>query len=210
MVSSPLVSVVIASYNRAQFVEDAIRSVQNQTLDDVEIIVVDDGSTDSTHNILNNFGESINVINQLNQGRSSARNTGVNNSKGDYIAFLDSDDTWLYDKLDKQLDLLMKQPQVGLAHTFSDVVDESGNVIRKYTDQRNKLYQRSMKSGYSYENLSENCIMFLSTVMVRRDCWESVGPMDINIPAFEDWDWYLRASRQFEISTLPEVLVHFR
>ena len=95
MVSYPLVSVVIASYNRAQFVEDAIRSVQNQTLDDVEIIVVDDGSTDSTHNILNNFGESINVINQLNQGRSSARNAGVNNSKGDYIAFLDSDDTWL-------------------------------------------------------------------------------------------------------------------
>ena len=101
MVSSPLVSVVIASYNRAQFVEDAIRSVQNQTLDDIEIIVVDDGSTDSTHNILNNFGKSINVINQLNQGRSSARNTGVNNSKGDYIAFLDSDDTWLDDKLDK-------------------------------------------------------------------------------------------------------------
>jgi glycosyltransferase involved in cell wall biosynthesis len=210
MVSSPLVSVVIASYNRAQFVEDAIRSVQNQTLDDIEIIVVDDGSTDSTHNILNNFGESINVINQLNQGRSSARNSGVNNSKGDYIAFLDSDDTWLYNKLDKQLDLLMKQPKVGLAHTFSDVVDESGNLIRKYTNQRNKLYHQSMKSGYSYENLSESCIMFLSTVMVRRDCWESVGPMDTDIPAFEDWDWYLRASRQFEISILPEVLVHFR
>lgn len=210
MVSSPLVSVVIASYNRAQFVEDAIRSVQNQTFDDVEIIVVDDGSTDSTHNILNNFGESISVINQLNQGRSSARNTGVNNSKGDYIAFLDSDDTWLYNKLAKQLDLLRKQPKVGLVHTFSDVVDESGNVIRKYTDQRNKLYQQSMKSGYSYENLSESCIMFLSTVMVRRDCWESVGFMDINIPAFEDWDWYLRASRKFEISILPEVLVHFR
>ena len=65
MVSSPLVSVVIASYNRAQFVEDAIRSVQNQTLDDIEIIVVDDGSTDSTHNILNNFGESIKVLKKL-------------------------------------------------------------------------------------------------------------------------------------------------
>ena len=131
MVSSPLVSVVIASYNRAQFVEDAIRSVQNQTLDDVEIIVVDDGSTDSTHNILNNFGESISVINQLNQGRSSARNTGVNNSKGDYIAFLDSDDTWLYDKLDKQLDLLSQQTKFGLAKSYSDGVDESSKVIRK-------------------------------------------------------------------------------
>ena len=210
MVLSPLVSVVIASYNRAQFIVDAIRSVQHQTVDDIEIIVVDDGSTDSTQNILNNFSESITVINQPNQGRSAARNNGVDNARGDFIAFLDSDDIWLHDKLDKQLDLLVTQSKVGLVHTFSDVVDASANLISKDTDQRNKLYQGSVKSGYSYESLSENCIMFLSTVMVRRDCWESVGPMDIDIPAFEDWDWYLRASRQTEISVLPEVLVHFR
>lgn len=210
MILSPLVSVVIASYNREQFIVDAIRSVQHQTVDDIEIIVVDDGSTDSTQQILNNFGDSINVINQPNQGRSAARNKGVNNARGDYIAFLDSDDIWLHDKLDKQLNLLVKQPKVGLVHTFSDVVDEHGVLIRKYTDQRYKLYHSSIKAGYSYESLSERCIMFLSTVMVRRDCWKRVGPMDADIPAFEDWDWYLRASRQTEISTIPEVLVHFR
>ncbi len=205
-----MVSVVIASYNRANFVFDAIRSAQQQTLDDIEIIVVDDGSTDSTQQVLDNFGDSINVIYQSNQGRSAARNRGVNAARGDYIAFLDSDDIWIHDKLDKQLALLVKEQNVGVVHTFSDVVDENGILIRKESDQRAKLYHRSIKAGYSYESLSRNCIMFLSTVMVRRNCWGRVGPMDTDIPAFEDWDWYLRASRETEIATIPEVLVHFR
>ena len=106
MILSPLVSVVIASYNREQFIVDAIRSVQHQTVDDIEIIVVDDGSTDSTQQILNNFGDSINVINQPNQGRSAARNKGVNNARGDYIAFLDSDDWWTPRKLEISYDFL--------------------------------------------------------------------------------------------------------
>tara|TARA_Y100001970_G_scaffold292598_1_gene434593 strand:+ start:768 stop:1736 length:969 start_codon:yes stop_codon:yes gene_type:complete len=210
MVNDPMVSVVIASYNRADFIYDSIVSVQNQTFTDKEIIVVDDGSTDDTRSILQEFGGQISVIYQSNQGRSAARNNGVMNAKGRLIAFLDSDDVWMHDKLDKQVDMLFDKSDVGLIHTFSDVIDSSGIFIPHESKLRQKLHTQSVKKGYSYESLSENCVMFLSTVMVRRDCWDDVGPMDITIPAFEDWDWYMRLSRKYNVGVIPEILVHFR
>ena len=208
--STPLVSVVIATYNRAHFIGEAILSVLDQTVQDSEIIVVDDGSTDATSQVLAQFGGRIQVVRQLNQGRSGARNSGVSIARADIIAFLDSDDIWMPDKLAEQLSLFDAQPAVGLAHTFSDVVDENGVVLRKQTRRRQHLYRDAVRRGYTYEGMSQQCTMFLSTVAIRRECWESVGLMDTNIPAFEDWDWYLRVALNTKIDTIPEVLVHFR
>ena len=208
--SAPLVSVIIAAYNRAQFVGQAILSALDQTVQDSEIIVVDDGSTDATSQVLSQFGDRIQIIRQINQGRSAARNAGVSIARADIIAFLDSDDMWMPDKLAKQLSLFDAHPAVGLAHTFSDVVDENGIRLRKQTRRRQHLYRDAVRRGYTYEGMSQQCTMFLSTVAARRECWDHVGPMDTNIPAFEDWDWYLRVAIKAKIGTIPETLVHFR
>lgn len=206
----PLISIVIATHNRAQFLGQAIRSALDQTVQGTEILVVDDGSTDSTPRVLRQFSDRISVIRQPNQGRSAARNTGVQQSCGDIIAFLDSDDIWLPEKLAKQLHEFERCASVGVVHTLSDVVDERGDLILDQTRRRMLLYHRALKRGYTYEGMSKECIMFLSTVAVRRQCWERTGPMDAGIPAFEDWDWYLRAAIQTEIATIRETLVHFR
>ncbi|MBU06236.1 MAG: hypothetical protein CL877_09855 [Dehalococcoidales bacterium] len=208
-INSP-VSVVIATHNRASFIGKAIHSVLRQTAPDMEIIVVDDGSVDSTPRVLAQFGNHISIIRQPNQGRSAARNVGVRHASGDIIAFLDSDDIWLPNKLAQQCSMFAGRPEVGLVQTLSDVIDENGIQLHEKTRLRQKLYRRALKRGYTYEGMSEECIMFLSTVAVRRECWDRVGPMDTNMPAFEDWDWYLRVALDTEIATIPETLVHFR
>jgi glycosyltransferase involved in cell wall biosynthesis len=204
------ISAIIATHNRAGLVGQAIRSALGQTVRPAEIIVVDDGSSDSTPQVLSEYGNDIRILRQPNQGRSAARNVGVKHAQGDIIAFLDSDDIWLPEKLEKQLVAFEASPRAGLVHTFSNVVDAKGTQLPRETRRRRQLYRRALKRGYTYEGMSQECIMFLSTVAVRRGCWGRVGSMDTAIPAFEDWDWYLRASMQTEIVTVPETLVHFR
>ena len=176
MLDNPTISVVISSYNRAEFIEAAIRSAQNQNYNDKEIIVVDDGSTDATRTVLNQFGTDIKVIHQNNQGRSASRNQGVKHANGRFIAFLDSDDVWTKDKLDKQISTFSCNQDIGLVHTFSDVIDANGILVPRESKLRKRLYQKSIQNGYTYESLSRNCLMFLSTVMVRKECWDKIGP----------------------------------
>ena len=111
MVRNPIVSVIIPTYNRAHLIDKAIKSVLNQTYQDFEIIVVDDGSTDNTNEVLKNFTDSRihYIFHTSNLGVSAARNTGIKTSQGEYIALLDSDDDWLPEKLDKQVDVLQNE-----------------------------------------------------------------------------------------------------
>lgn len=206
----PKVSVVISTYNRAHFVSDAIDSVLNQTFKDLEIVVVDDGSTDNTRQVLEKYGDSIHYVYQENKGRAEARNTGIKFAKGEYIAFLDDDDMWLPQKLEKQVVFLNAHPDIGLVHTFTKVIDEGGKPLRKATKHHLKLYKKAIKMGYAYEGMSQLCIMFLSTTMVRKWCFDKVGLFDPNIPAFEDWDFYLRLALKYPIGTIKESLVKFR
>src|SRR4030042_587586 len=120
----PKVSVIITTYNRVHFVCEAIDSVLNQTFKDFEIIVVDDGSTDNTKEALKRYSKNIFYIYQSNKGRSQARNTGLKVAKGDYIAFLDDDDIWVPHKLEKQVAFMDSNPNIGLVHTITEVIDE--------------------------------------------------------------------------------------
>ncbi len=208
--TNPQVSVVIATYNRAHLICQAIESIFKQTINDFEIIVVDDGSSDETAHVLAQFSNRIRVIRQPNRGRSAARNTGVKASQGEIIAFLDSDDLWLPTKLEKQLTKFQDSPEFGVVQTLSSLIDIDGQLLKWPSRARRRLYQRALRHGYTYEAMSRECIMFLSTVAVRRECWVRIGPMDENIPAFEDWDWYLRAARVTKIATVPESLVLYR
>jgi glycosyltransferase involved in cell wall biosynthesis/protein-L-isoaspartate O-methyltransferase len=206
----PKVSVIIATYNRSGFVCDAIDSALKQSFKDCEIIVVDDGSTDDTKQVLSKYGSSINYLYQDNQGRASARNSGIKLAKGEYLAFLDDDDIWVPDKLQKQVEFLNSHPNIGLIHTFTETIDEQKNLLRNHTQNMLKLYKTALKIGYTYEGMSELCILFLSTVMLRKDCLEKTGLFDSGIPAFEDWDFYLDFSLSYNIATIPEPLVKYR
>lgn len=208
----PKVSAIIATYNRANMLSDAIDSALKQTLQDFELIIVDDGSTDQTQEVVENCQKAgdIRYIYQQNQGRSAARNTGIKVAKGKYIAFLDDDDLWHPNKLEMQVESLENHPEVGLIHTFTEVIDNQGRLLREETQKRMEKYQEALKHGYTYEGMSELCIMWLSSVMVRRECFERVGLFDPNISGLEDWDLYLRIALNYKIHTIQKPLVQYR
>jgi len=206
----PKVSVIITTYNRAHFVYEAIKSVLNQTFKDLEIIVVDDGSTDNTRQVLEKHNSCISYIYKQNKGRAEARNTGIKVAEGEYIAFLDDDDVWLPRKLEKQVNFLDSHPDIGLVHAFTEVVDKDGNPLKKETKKRLKSYKKAMRIGYTFEKMSGLCIMFISSVVLRKECLDKVGLFDSHTEALEDWDFYLRFALWYRIDTFPEPLVRFR
>jgi glycosyltransferase involved in cell wall biosynthesis/SAM-dependent methyltransferase len=204
------VSIIIPTYNRNHFLCEAINSVLNQTFKDYEIIVVDDGSTDNTREVLERYGSRIQYIYQKNSGRAQARNAGIRMAKAEYIAFLDDDDIWLPNKLEKQIAFLDAHPDIGLVHSFTEVINENGYLLIKETKNHLKFYKKAMCLGYTYEALSRMCMMFTSTVVVRKDCLDEAELFDPDIPAFEDWDFYLRFVLKYCIGTIPESLVMYR
>ena len=119
----PRICVIIPTYNSARFLPEAVESALYQTFSPEEVIVVDDGSTDNTEDVLEPFRGRIHYIRQENQGPAVARNRGISEAKGDLIAFLDADDVWVPDKSEKQVDLLMENPRIGLVHSLYDYLD---------------------------------------------------------------------------------------
>ena len=206
----PKVSVIITTYNRSRFICGAVESVLRQGFKDLEIIVVDDGSTDDTPRLLKKYASSIYYVCQRNKGRSAARNSGIRLARGEYIAFLDDDDTWLAGKLKRQAAFLDSHPDVALAHTFTGLMDEYGRPLRKETKRHLQSYHKAMRLEYTYEGMSRWCVMYTSAVMIRKACFARIGFFDSNIEAFEDWDIYLRFALEYKIGTIPEALVRIR
>jgi glycosyltransferase involved in cell wall biosynthesis len=207
--SRPDVSVVLATHNRPQFISSAIDSVLGQTLPQWELIVVDDGSTPETQAALRPYKGRVHYVYQRTRGRSGARNTGIRAARGEYVAFLDDDDIWLPPKLERQMALL-SDPEVGLVHTYTEIINGSGRIDAAATAQRLRLHNAATRNGSTYERLSGTCVMFLSSVVVRRECFGRVGLFDMALEAFEDWDLYLRVARAYRIATCVEPLVHYR
>ena len=207
----PRVSVIISTYNRAHFICDAINSVLKQTFKDSEIIVVNNGSTDNTTEALEQYGSSIRCLCfQINQGRAEGKNAGIKAAQGEYIAFLDDDDIWLPNKLEKQVAYLDSCPDTGLVHAFTEVIDVQGRLLKDATKKRLKFYRKALRLGYTYEGISRLCILFISTVMVRKKCLDQVGLLDPHTDGFEDWDFYLRFALKYRIGTILKPLVKFR
>lgn len=185
------VSVIIPTYNRARYICRAINSVINQTFKDLEIIVIDDGSTDETKGILVPFNGKIKYIYQSNQGISGARNRGIEEARGEYIAFLDSDDWWAPEKLAEQVKVLDANPRVGIVYSRMPIINEKGEKI-------------GMKpAGASGRNFKELLEIWgdlpTSTVMTRRECFEKVGVFDPALPPMEDIDMWLRIARFYDL-----------
>jgi glycosyltransferase involved in cell wall biosynthesis len=193
---TPKVSVIIPTYNRSHFIKDAVESVVKQTYYNFEVIVVDDGSTDNTKELLAEYVNKLNnfkYIYQDNQGRSAARNLGISLAKGDYIAFLDSDDVWFPDKLERQVPILESAPScVVLVHGYKFMVDKFLQPVPNWEAKLRRLYAMAEQAEENYENYLRSPCIFTSTILVRRAALVEIAGYDIDIQGREDLDLYLR------------------
>ena len=197
----PTVSVIIPTYNRAHVLGRSIQSVLNQTFQDFELIIVDDGSTDDTESLVNRFSsKKIKYVrHQGNQGRSVTRNTGIRLAKGDYIAFLDDDDEWMPEKLDKQMKIIgTAPPEVGVVFTKFKQYDRFGD----YVPQR-KLPK---KEGNIFKQLLGEYFIGLQTILVKKECFDKVGLFNKRILYAQDWDLLLRISQHYQFLYIDEPL----
>jgi glycosyltransferase involved in cell wall biosynthesis len=203
---SRLVSVIIPSYNYAKFVPDAVESVLAQTYSTLEVIVVDDGSTDDTQEVLKNrFGDRIRILYQENKGLPAARNTGIRNATGEFVALLDADDWWLPTKLEKQMAVMEREPAVGVVYCGSLRVNlETGSSYETpcRPDVRGDVRQKLLYS---------NCVAgSASAALIRRELFDKAGLFDETLKSAEDWDMWIRLSRHTHFDFVPELLIRYR
>jgi glycosyltransferase involved in cell wall biosynthesis len=198
----PAVTVIIPTFNRAAIVGRAIRSVLAQTCQDWELIVVDDGSTDGTEQGVRSFSDHrIKYIrHERNRGGAAARNTGIRCARGEYVAFLDSDDEWLPEKLEKELEVFRdSDPEVGLVYSGQIVLDERGRVLKVGMPR---------KSGWVHGALLEsNFIGSCSRVTVKKQVLDRVAGFDETFLNGEDSDLWLRVAKVWKIACVPYCLV---
>ena len=203
--TAPLISVVIPTYNRSSLVSKAIASVLGQTFTNIEIIVVDDSSTDATSDILTAqfAGKIIYLQHQHNSGLSAARNTGIKASRGEYVAFLDDDDEWLPEKLKLQIQIIQQNTAVGLVYCGYTQVAENGSVIRQI---------RPEKRGFILPDLLEDNYITgsASAVLIKREVLDKAGYFDENLTACEDWDLWIRIARRCPIDYTDNILVAYK
>lgn len=198
----PKVSVVIATYNRAHFIKDAVNSILAQTFSDYEIVIVDDGSKDNTKEIVQGYGEKVRYFYQANQGKSAAQNYAVSQSRGEYIALLDDDDIWLPNKLEIQMKGLEENPELGFVCSESDLIDEKGEFIRRW--------KRKPSNQETFASLYEENFIQHSSVVVRKELLNVVGGLDVALKTTEDYDLWLRLAKVCRFRYIDKSLVIYR
>jgi glycosyltransferase involved in cell wall biosynthesis len=200
----PTVSVILPTYNRARLLGRAIQSVFAQTYQDFELIVVDDGSTDNTESLVKSFNsEKIRYIrHRQNKGASAARNTGIQSAKGAYIAFQDSDDEWMPEKLEKQMRAFeTAPPEVGIVYTGFFIITTNKREYKpsaEITPKDGNIFSSIIKGEY---------LVSPQTIVVKRECFEKAGLFDEHLPAMEDWEMALRLSKHYHFKYINEPLV---
>jgi glycosyltransferase involved in cell wall biosynthesis len=193
----PLVSAIIPTYNCSRYLEEAIDSALAQTYPHVEVVVVDDGSTDQTAGVAASYGNAVKYVYQENRGTATARNTGIAHSRGELIALLDHDDRWLPEKLERQVPYF-EDPTVGMVHTGGRVIDiQSKAITSEYLPQ----------AELDVHDLMEWCRVGCATTMFRRSVIERVGVFDEALPGADDWDMWIRIAAVSRVMGCPEILV---
>lgn len=197
------VSVVIPTKNRANYLSSAIQSVLDQTFENSEILIIDAASTDNTGEVVSNFDdERIRYIRERkDRGPSTSRNIGIENSTGKFVAFLDDDDLWMPSKLEKQLDLINQNSDVGVVSTGAWMFNENGKMEIFFPSVRGNIYPKILEKNY---------IGGCSTVLVRKECLKRVGMFDKNLPSGEDFDLWIRLAKHYEFDYVKEGLVLYR
>lgn len=201
------VSVIIPAYNAEKYIAETIESVLRQSYQDYEIIVVDDGSTDKTRSILESYTDRVRYFYKENGGPASARNLGIKHARGEYIALLDADDIWLPQKLEKQIEVFEKSPDIGLVHSGSIVFDD-----KNINPERIRFKDERYCSGDVFPYLFICNFIGNSTVVLRKTCFDAVGLFDES-PGFfgtEDYDMWLRISYRYAVEFIPTPLIKYR
>ncbi|MBM4036943.1 MAG: glycosyltransferase [Planctomycetes bacterium] len=214
----PRVSVVIPAFNAERYLRVTLESVLAQTYRDFEVVVVDDGSSDGTAELAAGFGEPVRVIRQANAGPSAARNHGIREARGDLVAFIDSDDLWLPEKLAEQVPLFEEEKgtgsffarekgacplfRVGLAYCHAERMDADGRPL--------PTAQAPKPVGHVFRDflLRNHCPT--SAAVIRRECFEQCGYLPEDMVWAEDWHLWLRIARRYDFAAVPRVLVRHR
>ena len=201
---TPAVSVVMAAKNYARFLPEAVDSVLAQTFPDWELVIVDDGSTDGTPDVVRPYlaDTRIRYFRSDALGQSRAKNLGIGFSRGEFIAFLDADDAWFPTKLAEQVELLRKCPTVGVTYTQRELIDEAGKSLGFHTE--------TLPGGRVLPRIFLQNFVCFSSAMVRREVFESVGVFDPSLDLSIDYDLWLRAAKHFEFRPIQKVLVKYR
>ncbi|MFN3531871.1 MAG: glycosyltransferase family 2 protein [Candidatus Brocadia sp.] len=200
-----LVSVILPTYNCAPFLPDSLGSVLSQAYDFYEIIVVDDGSTDNTKEVLKPFMQRIKYIHlEQNRGLPNARNIGIQSAQGKYIAFLDADDLWLPEKLQTDVNYFDQHPEVSMLYSRHINIDEKGYALGGERKKR-------LPSGNIFIRLfSEQNFIIASSVVVRKEVFEAAGLFDEQLINCQDWDMWLRITFYFKAAGINKPLVKYR
>jgi glycosyltransferase involved in cell wall biosynthesis len=200
----PLISVVIPVYNGEKTIKETIESVLNQTFSDFELIVINDGSQDSTLEIVSGIQDPrLKVFSFTNAGLSASRNRGVSQATGEYISFLDADDLWTPDKLESQLKALQANPQAAVAYSWTDYIDESNQFLRQGG--------RITVNGNIYANLLMTDLLENgSNPLICKQTLAEVGGFDESLKAAEDWDMWLRIAARYHFVVVPSPQILYR
>lgn len=200
-----MISVIIPTYNRASFLKNAIESVLAQEYFQpphrfsYELLIVDDGSTDKTRDVVASFGKSVKYHSQERKGVSAARNLGLELASGDFIAFLDSDDLWKKEKIGVQMGFMNAFPQAKVCYTEEIWIRRGVFVNPK---KKHRKY-----SGWIFDKVLPLCLISLSSALFRRGVFEDIGKFDENLPACEDFDFGIRLAQKCPVYFIPRPLI---
>ncbi|MEJ7848404.1 MAG: glycosyltransferase [Pyrinomonadaceae bacterium] len=200
------ISVIIPTYNYGRFICQAIEGVLAQSCPAAEVIVVDDGSTDGTDEVVKEFDDRVRYIRQENHGVCAARNKGVEHSSGDFIAFADADDIWMPEKLEKQLAKFAEDDEIGLVHCGMREFDsDTGETVTMHLEGAEGMVADQLL-------LWENPVVNVSgtAIVVTRKAFNKVGGFDTEMKVGEDWDFCYRVARKFKVGFVPVALVEYR
>jgi len=196
-----MISIIIPTYNRADVLSRAVDSVLRQSVTDWELIIVDDGSKDSTDDLVKKYLEDSRVRyikHAKNSGQNAALNTGIASARGEYCAFLDSDDEWLPLMLEKQLDNFNSKPNIGCSYTWAGTIGSNGNLVPVYRFVlEGSIYKQALAQGY---------VSHMITVMVKSSCFEVIGPFDVEFKVCQDDEICMRLAKHFDFGLISEPL----
>ena len=200
-----MISVIIPTYNRASFLKEAIQSVLNQDYFErdafvpFEVLVIDDGSTDNTEEIVRSFRGKVKYRFKEHRGVSAARNLGLDLARGEYIAFLDSDDLWKEEKISIQINFMSTFSEARICYTEEIWIRRGVFVNPK------KIHRKY--SGWIFDRVLPLCLLSLSSALFRKDVFEKIGKFDEELPACEDYDFGIRLAQKYPIYLLPKPLI---
>jgi glycosyltransferase involved in cell wall biosynthesis len=210
----PLVSVVMPAFNCARYIDEAIQSVLCQDYRNLELIVVDDGSTDGTYERAVSYGGCVKVLQQRNQGAGAARNRAVLESKGDILAFLDADDVWLPGKLKAQVTHLQRNPDVGVVYgrwaDWLPQTDGSFSLAASYATPFDDEGVDETWSGWLYPRILLSSLIHIISAIIPRAVYDRVGGFDEGLRTGQDYDFWIKVTRVFRVHKLSMMVALYR